>query len=71
MSTHWISADTDAVLSAQISRLPTRGLIGTIREWQWRVRSRRELAALTNLDLKDLGYPADVKAEIHKPFWRS
>jgi uncharacterized protein YjiS (DUF1127 family) len=43
----------------------------TIGEWHARTRSRRELAAMSYADLKDLGYPAEAGAEKHKPFWRT
>ncbi len=40
-------------------------------EWRRRISSRNELAHLSELDLKDLGYPARVEAEKSKPFWRA
>jgi uncharacterized protein YjiS (DUF1127 family) len=46
----------------------TREIIG---EWRRRARSRRELAMLGELDRRDMGYPFDLKAEIHKPFWQA
>jgi len=46
-------------------------LIETLREWRRRTRSRRELAMLSELDRKDLGYPDRIQAEIAKPFWRA
>jgi uncharacterized protein YjiS (DUF1127 family) len=51
--------------------LPRRRLVETIREWRRRIASRRELAALTALDVRDLGYPAGREAEISKPFWEN
>jgi uncharacterized protein YjiS (DUF1127 family) len=39
-------------------------------EWQRRAQSRGELAHLSDLDIKDIGYPAAVEAEKSKPFWR-
>jgi uncharacterized protein YjiS (DUF1127 family) len=47
-----------------------RRLLEVLREWRWRMNSRRELAALSALDLKDLGYPPQAEAEIAKPFWQ-
>ena len=41
------------------------------RFWVFRIRSRRELAALSDLELKDLGYPAAAAEEQCKPFWRA
>jgi uncharacterized protein YjiS (DUF1127 family) len=46
-------------------------LVATLREWRRRMRSRRELAALSVLELKDIGYPARAEAEKAKPFWRA
>jgi uncharacterized protein YjiS (DUF1127 family) len=77
MSPPSVSSGMHAFLPAQISK--SRGksesrnklFAETLREWRRRIRSRRELAAMSQLDLKDLGYPADVEAEMHKPFWRS
>jgi len=48
-----------------------QGLVATLREWRRRMRSRRELAALSVLELKDIGYPARAEAEKVKPFWRA
>ena len=40
--------------------------------WRERRRGRRLLAQMDAHDLKDLGLsPADVYAEIEKPFWRA
>ncbi len=46
-------------------------IIETLLEWRRRIRSRQELARLSELDLKDIGYPARVDAEKAKPFWRA
>jgi uncharacterized protein YjiS (DUF1127 family) len=43
----------------------------TLSEWRRRSISRRELAALSDLELKDIGYPATTEAEKAKPFWRA
>ena len=56
-------------------RLETRqplwsGFIEVILEWQRRTQSRRELARLSYLDIKDIGFQADIAAEKIKPFWR-
>jgi uncharacterized protein YjiS (DUF1127 family) len=50
---------------------PQRRFLEILREWRRRMRSRSELAALTDLDLKDIGYPAHAEAEKTKPFWRA
>jgi uncharacterized protein YjiS (DUF1127 family) len=48
-----------------------RRFIETILEWNRRISSRRELAYLTELELRDIGYPDRVEAEKVKPFWRA
>ena len=51
-----------SVLSRSLDRL---------REWRQRSRGRRELAALDERMLRDIGLSqADVWREINKPFWR-
>jgi uncharacterized protein YjiS (DUF1127 family) len=37
-----------------------------LREWCERYRSRHELADMSALDVKDIGYPADRAAEVGK-----
>ncbi len=46
-------------------------IIETLLEWRRRMRSRQELALLSQLELKDIGYPARVDVEKAKPFWRA
>jgi uncharacterized protein YjiS (DUF1127 family) len=46
-------------------------LFDTVRLWRKRIRTRRELAYLSYADLRDIGYPATVQAEIREPFWRA
>ena len=48
-----------------------RRLIGTLWEWRRRMSSRRELALLSELELRDIGYPDRLEAEKAKPFWRA
>jgi uncharacterized protein YjiS (DUF1127 family) len=48
-----------------------RRLIETLREWRRRDQSRHELAMLSEIERKDLGYPERIQAEIAKPFWRA
>jgi uncharacterized protein YjiS (DUF1127 family) len=45
-------------------------IVTTLREWRRRVHSRHELSQLSELELKDIGFPARVEAEKAKPFWR-
>ena len=48
-----------------------RRLIDTLLEWRRRMSSRRELARLSELELRDIGYPDRLEAEKAKPFWRA
>jgi uncharacterized protein YjiS (DUF1127 family) len=50
---------------------PGRRLIQMLTKWRRRMRSRGELARLTDLDLKDIGYPDRAETEKAKPFWRA
>lgn len=59
-----------------LSDAPVRGLfaeaIALVNEWRRRARGRRELAALCDRCLRDIGatrYDADLEAR--KPFWRA
>lgn len=71
MSTHSASSGTKVLVPLQMG-WPSHGRLALIiREWRRRSASRRELAVLTKLDVKDLGYPAGLEAEKCKPFWRS
>jgi uncharacterized protein YjiS (DUF1127 family) len=42
-----------------------------VMEWRRRMQSRRELATLSEIELRDIGYPARAEAEKAKPFWRA
>jgi uncharacterized protein YjiS (DUF1127 family) len=45
--------------------------LSTLREWRRRVRSRRELASLSDTMLLDIGITrADAEYLANKPFWR-
>ena len=47
------------------------GIVGLVREWRRRARSRAELAALDDRTLRDIGLTrVDLCREIDKPFWR-
>jgi uncharacterized protein YjiS (DUF1127 family) len=47
-------------------------LVALIREWQRRARSRRELAALSDRCLRDIGATRyDAYREARKPFWHA
>jgi uncharacterized protein YjiS (DUF1127 family) len=49
-------------------------LIGLLRRWQERIRTRRQLARLCDLDdhiLRDIGLTrSELHCEAEKPFWR-
>lgn len=46
-------------------------LVATLHLWQRRARERRELAQLSERDLRDLRLTSvDVWHEISRPFWR-
>jgi uncharacterized protein YjiS (DUF1127 family) len=48
------------------------GLRGLIGEWLRRIESRRDLAALTDRELRDIGLTrVDALGEAGKPFWRA
>jgi uncharacterized protein YjiS (DUF1127 family) len=70
MNTHAISSAPKVELPGELIGPARKRFIEIILEWRRRMRSRSELAALSDLDLKDIGYPAAVAAEVNKPFWR-
>lgn len=46
-------------------------VIGKLVEWQYSVREREQLAALSDAALSDVGLTrADIQAELQKPRWR-
>jgi uncharacterized protein YjiS (DUF1127 family) len=46
--------------------------IALINEWRRRARGRRELAALSDRCLRDIGVTRyEAAREINKPFWRA
>jgi uncharacterized protein YjiS (DUF1127 family) len=49
-------------------------LIGLLRRWQERIRTRRQLGRLCDLDdhiLQDIGLiRSELRCEAEKPFWR-
>lgn len=46
--------------------------VALLQEWRRRARSRRELAALCDRCLRDIGVTHnDAYREIRKPFWRA
>ncbi len=54
----------------RLRQLPGR-VVGLLREWRERSRSRSDLAKFDDRMLRDIGISrADVWHEINKPFWR-
>ena len=48
------------------------GLRGLISEWLHRIESRRDLAGLSDRELRDIGITrVDALGEADKPFWRA
>jgi uncharacterized protein YjiS (DUF1127 family) len=66
-----LSSSRSIFVGAKRGRWFLRRMFDTILEWRWRVNSRRELAALSALDLKDIGHPPQAEAEKAKPFWQA
>jgi uncharacterized protein YjiS (DUF1127 family) len=61
-----------ALPAPTVSRDLYRAIVRTIGLWRDRNRMRRELAALDNRDLVDIGLSrADQWRECRKPFWRA
>lgn len=61
---------------AAVSYAPRRRLfaeaIALVKEWRRRARGRRELAALCDRCLRDIGATRyDAALEARKPFWRA
>jgi uncharacterized protein YjiS (DUF1127 family) len=54
----------------RLSKALAKKVVPLLRAWWQRTRSRHELSNMTDADLKDLGYPAELHSEKHKPFWR-
>ncbi len=71
MSTQSVSPRENVFIAPPPVGSLVRRIIDTMVEWHRRMRSRQELALLSELDLKDIGYPARVAAEKAKPFWRA
>jgi uncharacterized protein YjiS (DUF1127 family) len=47
-------------------------VVASVRVWRERRRTRRQLAAMSERELKDIGiYWSDIASELGKPFWRA
>jgi uncharacterized protein YjiS (DUF1127 family) len=71
MTTESVSSHDNVFFRARHESSLRRRFIETIREWDRRIKSRRELACLSELELRDIGYPDRVEAEKAKVFWRA
>lgn len=50
---------------------PLRRVMETLQIWQQRARTRRQLAALDERQLSDIGISSSERLEeLRKPFWR-
>ncbi len=53
-------------------RLSLHVLLETLEAWSNRISGRRELAGLTDSELKDIGLTRmDARMEAEKPFWQA
>ena len=61
----------NALVTAQTNSSARGRLIDIVREWRRRSRSRRELLALGERDLRDVRLTrCDAESEGVKPFWQ-
>jgi uncharacterized protein YjiS (DUF1127 family) len=70
-SLHHSSQHENVLTGSRLGHLLRPWLIETVMEWRRRMQSRRELATLSEIELRDIGYPARAEAEKAKPFWRA
>jgi uncharacterized protein YjiS (DUF1127 family) len=71
MSANSTSVRVDSFVASPAAASLRKRLAGTFAQWQHRSRTRRELSQLSDVDLRDIGYPAGADAEKVKPFWRA
>ena len=71
MPVHSASSHRLVFASTQIIAVRWTRFIEMTREWQRRMRDRRELGELSYRDIKDFGDAADAEAERTKPFWKA
>ncbi len=63
--------NTVTKLSAPRPKGLTGGVFGLLLNWQERWRERRQLGAIEDRILKDIGLSrADIHREAQKPFWQ-
>jgi uncharacterized protein YjiS (DUF1127 family) len=70
-SLHHSSQHENVLTGSRLGHLLRPWLIEIVMEWRRRMQSRRELATLSEIELRDIGYPARAEAEKAKPFWRA
>lgn len=62
---------TQRQTAADVVRIIVRQGVDRIRQWRARARTRRQLAAMGERDLNDLGLsPSSIAYEVNKAFWR-
>jgi uncharacterized protein YjiS (DUF1127 family) len=71
MTTQSVSSHDNVFFRPRHEPSLRRRFIETILEWQRRIKSRHELTGLSDIELRDIGYPDRVEAEKAKPFWRA
>jgi uncharacterized protein YjiS (DUF1127 family) len=71
MTTDLASVSVNPFVTMVTAPPPRKRLGDTILQWHRRIRARRELATLSVLELRDIGYPPELDAEKAKPFWRA
>jgi uncharacterized protein YjiS (DUF1127 family) len=70
MTTGSASFRVDAFVTAHVAP-SLRRLIAAFRAWERRKRSRREFAAMSDFERKDLGYPTGADVESLERLWRT
>ncbi len=71
MTTQSVSSHDNVFFRPRHESSLRRRFVETLLEWQRRIKSRHELAGLSDIELRDIGYPDRVEAEKAKPFWRA
>ncbi len=57
-------------MPANLARAFAASIWALLREWHRRSRSRWELSTYSYHERADLGFAAELDAELTKPFWR-
>jgi uncharacterized protein YjiS (DUF1127 family) len=66
-----LSPQENVFAGSRLGHLLRPWIIETVMEWLRRMGSRRELATMSEAELRDIGFPARAAAEKTKPFWRT